>query len=387
MSNDARNIVVLGSTGSVGTNTLDVISQSGGRLRPWAISAHSRLGDAIQQVEQHQIRHLALTDPAVAEKLGPGALPDGTQVHVGAEALDELVARSEVDTVVSAIVGIAGLRSTWAALAAGKRVALANKETLVVAGKLVHDLVTQTEAELIPIDSEHSAIYQALSAGRREDVARLILTSSGGPFHGYSSAQLANVTLEQALAHPTWDMGPRITIDSATMMNKALEIVEARWLFDIPSDQIDVVVHPQSVVHSMVEFVDGSVVAQMSPPDMRLPIQLALSLPERWPCHAAKMDFSQISRLDFIPPDTECFPAIDLGHEVAARGGTAGVVMNAAKESAVGRFMDGQLEFHEIVPICQQLVSEHPYNAEPNMEQLLQLDHWARQEVSKKVCT
>jgi len=305
----------------------------------------------------------------------------------GPDALTIVAMSPEVDTVVSAIVGSAGLRGTLAALDAGKRVALANKETMVVAGSLVNKKISLSGAALIPIDSEHSAIFQAFASGRRQDVRRVILTASGGPFRQYGASQLESVTVEQALNHPTWDMGPKITVDSATMMNKALEIIEARWLFDLAPDQIDVVIHPQSVVHSMVEFVDGSVVAQLSPPDMRLPIQYALSYPERWDGPAHRLDLSKSTQLEFYPPDFERFPAIPLGLEVARKGGSAGVVVNAANESAVEKFLLGQLQFTEIVPACRAVLENHHYDPNPGLDDLLSLDAWAREETDKWACT
>ncbi|HEY2250588.1 MAG TPA: 1-deoxy-D-xylulose-5-phosphate reductoisomerase, partial [Planctomycetaceae bacterium] len=270
MAQSVTNVAVLGSSGSVGRSTLEVIAASQGRLAAVGLSAHGSLNLLEQQAAAVGPRWIVATD---AERAAgwTWSLPRGVELLVGPAALEAAVARPEVDVVVTAIVGAAGLRSTWAALAAGKRVALANKETLVVAGPLVMQLARETGATIIPVDSEHSAIFQCLGAGRRADVQRVVLTASGGPFRRYTVEQLANVTADEALRHPTWTMGRKITVDSATLMNKALEIIEARWLFDLEPDRIGVVIHPQSVVHSMVEFVDGSVVAQLSPPDMKLP--------------------------------------------------------------------------------------------------------------------
>jgi 1-deoxy-D-xylulose-5-phosphate reductoisomerase len=386
MPDTPQHVAVFGSTGSIGTSALDVIAASD-RLELLAISAHSRLEQAAEQARRLAPKFLVATCTETAERFDASQLPACTQFLVGQEALDRVIADPALDTVVAAIAGSAGLRSTWAALQAGKRVALANKETMVMAGPLVSELIGLSGAKLLPVDSEHSAIFQALSAGRREDVQRVILTTSGGPFRDFNKQQLARVTVGQALEHPTWEMGQKITIDSATMMNKALEIVEARWLFDLRPEQIEVVVHPQSVVHSMVEFADGSTIAQMSPPDMRMPIQLALSHPQRWPCPAAKLDFTRPTRLEFHPPDLERFPALALGMEVARLGGSAGAVVNAANEAAVQGFIDGQLEFIEIVPICQRVLKEHTFEPHPTLEQLLQFDQWARREVTKWVCT
>jgi len=376
-------VAVLGSTGSIGKSTLDVIAASGGRFVPHLLAAHRSVGPLLEQAREFRPRWVVVTDPAAAAEIGPASLPPGTQLAVGEEALDDLVAAPVVDRVVSAIVGAAGLRSTWAAVAAGKTVALANKETLVMAGPLVMRLAAGSGATILPVDSEHSAIHQALCSGRPIEVARILLTASGGPFRTRSRESLATVTPAEALRHPTWAMGPKITVDSATMMNKALELIEARWLFDVPAEKLGVVVHPQSIVHSLVEFVDGSVIAQMSPPDMRLPIQYALSYPERLAGPARRMDFSQAARLDFEPPDPDRFPALRLGDAAAARGGTAGAVLNAANEEAVRGFLDGAIAFTDIADICARLLDEHPYQAEPSLGDVLRLDAWARQEVVK----
>jgi 1-deoxy-D-xylulose-5-phosphate reductoisomerase len=383
MTKRVANVAVWGSTGSVGRNTLEVVEANSDRLKVVALSAHSNVAEAVRQAQRLKPRWVVATDLKEADSPAWRALPRETKLLVGAEHVETLSACDEVDVVVSAIVGSAGLRGNWAALEAGKRVALANKETLVVAGPLIMDLVRRSNAEIVPVDSEHSAIFQSLSAGRAGEVRRVILTASGGPFRQSTPEELARVTVADALDHPTWEMGPKISVDSATMMNKALEIIEARWLFGLQADQIEVVVHPQSIVHSMVEFVDGSIVGQMSPPDMKLPIQYALSHPHRWPGPAAKLDWSRVARLDFEPPDPVRFPALELGREVARSGGTAGAVLNAANEAAVQRFLEGDLPFTDIVPVCRSILKHHHFDAQPTLEQLLQLDRWARQEVSK----
>jgi 1-deoxy-D-xylulose-5-phosphate reductoisomerase len=301
----------------------------------------------------------------------------------GPDALIHLASHPAADVVVAAVVGSAGLNGAWAALETGKTLALANKETLVMAGPLVMDLAKRRNAKILPVDSEHSAVYQALACGHRKEVRRIVLTASGGPFRRHTREQLARVTIEDALAHPTWRMGKKITVDSATMMNKALEIIEARWLFDLAPEQIDVVIHPQSVVHSFVEFVDGSVLAQLSPPDMKLPIQFALTWPERWPSPSAKLDWSTAWNLEFEPPDEDRFPALRLGHEVARSGGTSGAVLNAANEAAVARFLAGTLRYHQIVPCCQAVLEHHEFDPRPSLEQLVKLDTWSREEVAQ----
>jgi 1-deoxy-D-xylulose-5-phosphate reductoisomerase len=280
-------------------------------------------------------------------------------------------------------VGAAGLEGTWAALEAGKTVALANKETLVVAGPLVMDLARRRGATILPVDSEHSAIFQAMASGRPREVRRVILTSSGGPFRGRSARELAGVTPEEALRHPTWKMGPKISIDSATLMNKALEVIEARWLFGLEPDQIEVVVHPESVVHSMVEFVDGSVVAQLSPPDMKLPIQYAFTYPDRVEGRCPRLDLARPMALHFEPPDRETFPALDLGFEVMRRAGTAGAALNAANEAAVGRFLGGEIGFLDIPRACRAALDHHPFDPRPALDDLWRVDARARQEVAR----
>jgi 1-deoxy-D-xylulose-5-phosphate reductoisomerase len=382
MTHRVTQVAVLGSTGSIGTSTLDVIAGSAGRLAAIALSAHSSLDRLARQAADIRPQWLVATDAAAAARYPWPELPCGVELLVGTDGLISAVTRPEVDVVVSAIVGSAGLRGTWAALEAKKTVALANKETLVMAGPLVTDLARRRGARILPVDSEHSAVFQALQAGRREELRRIVLTASGGPFRKHTREQLKNVTVADALAHPTWAMGRKISVDSATMMNKALEIIEARWLFDLTAEQIDVVIHPQSVVHSLVEFVDGSVVAQLSPPDMKLPIQYALTWPERQPGVAAKFDWGRGMQLEFEPPDFDRFPALPLGIEAARAGGTAGAVLNAANEAAVAGFLNGELKYIEIVPVCRDVLAHHNFDPNPSLDQLIALDGWARREVT-----
>ncbi len=379
-------VAVLGSTGSIGTSTLDVIAASEGRFEAFLLAAHRSVKHLLAQAQACRPAWVVVVDSEAAHEIGAAALPRGTRLAVGPEALDDLVRSADVDRVVSAIVGAAGLRSTWAALEAGKTVALANKETLVMAGPLVTDLAARCGGRIVPVDSEHSAIHQALRSGTAAEVARIVLTASGGPFRRRPVETLADVTRDEALRHPTWSMGPKITVDSATMMNKALELVEARWLFGVPAEKLDVVVHPQSIVHSMVEFVDGSVMAQLSPPDMRLPIQYALAYPDRFAGPARRFDFSRAVALEFEPPDPERFPAVRLGHEAAARGGTCGAVLNAANEEAVRGFLDGELRFTDIAEICRRVLDEHPFSPGPSLDEVRRLDAWARREVTKWAC-
>ncbi len=386
MSDRVKNVVVLGSTGSIGRSTLDVIASSDGKLRAVALSAHSGTKLLEQQARAVRPRQIVVTDPDAAARHDFSTLPDGVELLVGPDAIAEVVTQGDVDIVVSAIVGSAGLQGTWAALEAGKTVALANKESLVVGGPLVTKLAKQRQAILLPVDSEHSAIFQALQAGRREEVRRVVLTASGGPFRNYTDEQLERVTVAEALAHPTWDMGRKITVDSATMMNKALEIIEARWLFDLDADRIGVVIHPQSVVHSMVEYIDGSVIAQMSPPDMKLPIQYALSWPRRCEGTASKLDWDRAMTLQFEPPDFERFGALRLGLEAAGAGGTAGAVLNGANEAAVAAFLDGKMPFSRIVPACREILEHHNFDPNPTLQQVLEADGWARREIVRWIC-
>jgi len=379
-------VAVLGSTGSIGRSTLDVIAAAEGRLSAHVLAAHTPVSHLLDQAARFRPRWVAITDPTAAAGIGAAALPSGTSLAVGPDALDDLMADPAIDRVVSAIVGAAGLRSTWAAVEAGKTIALANKETLVMAGPLVIRRAGETGARIIPVDSEHSAIHQALACGRPGEVRRIVLTASGGPFRTRPRESLADVTPAEALRHPTWSMGPKITIDSATMMNKALELVEARWLFGLPASKLAVVVHPQSIVHSLVEFVDGAIIAQLSPPDMRLPIHYALFHPVRVAGPARRLDFNAAMSLDFEPPDLARFPAVRLGQEAAARGGTAGAVLNAANEEAVRGFLDGALRFTDIAEVCRRALAEHPFQEHPTLDDIRRLDAWARQEVGKWAC-
>ncbi|MBX3427262.1 MAG: 1-deoxy-D-xylulose-5-phosphate reductoisomerase [Pirellulales bacterium] len=386
MTTAAKRVAVFGSTGSIGASALEVIEASGGALQAIALSAHSRVDELAAQAKRFRPRWIIASNPEAAVRLDRKKLPRNCELLVGPEALTKVAQHADVDVLLAGIVGRAGLESTWAALEHGKTVALANKETMVMAGELVSRLVAEKGGRLLPVDSEHSALFQALQSGSTEEVARLVLTASGGPFKNWPLHELQQITVAEALAHPTWTMGPKITIDSATMMNKALEIVEARWLFGVSAEKIEVVIHPQSVVHSLVEFVDGSVVAQMSPPDMRLPIQYALHYPERVAGVARRIDWRQPFRLEFEPPDRDRFPAIALGEEAARAGGSAGAVLNAANEAAVAQFLEGDLHFTEIVPACRSVLKAHQFESRPTLEQLCQLDRWARQEISRWVC-
>lgn len=377
-------VVVLGSTGSIGKSTLNVIEHDATRrLRAWGLSAHTSWAGLVEQARAFRPRFVTVGDLKGYEALRDDLRDADVEVLAGRDGIIRMVQDPSTDRVLSAIVGAAGLEGTWAALEAGKTVALANKETLVVAGPLVMELAAERGARILPVDSEHSAIFQALGAGVAGDVKRVILTSSGGPFRGRTRGELEGVTPEEALNHPTWRMGPKISIDSATLMNKALEVIEARWLFGLEPEQIEVVIHPESVVHSMVEFVDGSVVAQLSPPDMRLPIQYALTYPQRLPCPGPRLDLTRRTALHFEPPDRETFPCLDLGFEVMAKGGTAGAALNAANEAAVGRFLDGEVGFLDIPRACRAALDSHEFDPRPSLDQLWKVDAKVRLEVKR----
>lgn len=375
-----KRLVLLGSTGSIGTSTLDVVAEHPGELCVVGLAAGRNWKALAEQAARHRVRDVAIADEAFADDL-ERACPPGTRVYRGPRGLVELVERADANFVLSAIVGAAGLPATLRAVDLGIDVGLANKESLVVAGSLLVPLARERGAALLPVDSEHSAVFQALASGRREDVARVYLTASGGPFRTASAAEIRNATVAQAMNHPTWSMGPKITIDSATMMNKTLEVIEAHWLFDLAADQIEVLVHPESIVHSMVEFHDGSTIAQLGAPDMRLPIQFALTYPRRLPSVAPRLRWSEARKLHFEPPDFERFPALRLGYEVIRRGGTSGAVLNAANEAAVDEFRGGRRTFGDIAHMVEDIMQRHAWIAQPTLEELMACDAWARNEV------
>ena len=370
-----RQVAILGSTGSIGRQALDVIAAHPQRFEVVALAAGRNADVLCEQAETFGVTTVALADTAAAaaarERLG-----DGVEVIDGDDAATT-VAAMPADVVLNGMVGSRGLRPTLAALEAGTRLALANKESLIVGGSLVTSARARVD-QLIPVDSEHSALAQCLRAGSRQEVARLIITASGGPFRGRRAASLADVTVDDALAHPTWDMGAVITINSATLANKGLEVIEAHLLFDIPYDAIEVVVHPESIVHSMVEFIDGATVAKLSPPDMRLPIQWALGWPDRLPYAPTRMDWSQALTLQFEPLDADTFPMVDIAVHAGRLGGTAPGVFNAANEEAVSAFLDGRLGFLGVADTVAAVLEEHTSVAAPDLDAVLAAEHWAR---------
>jgi 1-deoxy-D-xylulose-5-phosphate reductoisomerase len=374
-----KRIAILGSTGSIGRSALEVIEHLGPPYRAAALTAHRQGDKLLDQARRHRPAAVAISDDA--------ALPDdvarrleetGAQLYRGETGLVDLVRRDDVDIVLAAIVGAAGLPAVLAAVRAGKTLALANKESLVVAGSLLIPEARRRNVPILPVDSEHSAIFQALLAGRLPEVRRVILTASGGPFRTWPKDRIDAATLDDALAHPTWRMGNKVTVDSATMFNKGLELIEACWLFDLPPSKIEIVIHPESVIHSMVEFVDGSTIAQLSPPDMRTPIQYALTHPDRLPGTSRRLDLTKPSALHFEPPDPGRFPAIGIAYDVAERGGTLGAVMNAANETAVSAFIAGNLPFGEIPRTVALTIDAHRVQASPTLDDLLAADRWAR---------
>ena len=373
-----KRIAILGSTGSIGCAALEVIEHLGPPYQAVALSAHRQAAKQLEQVRRHKPSAVAVSDEAVSADVAAEIGKAGGTMYRGAEGLVRLVEREDVDVVLAAIVGAAGLPAALAAVRAGKTLALANKESLVVAGSLLVPEARRRNVPILPVDSEHSAIFQAVQAGRLPEVRRVILTASGGPFRKWSKQQIENATLGDALAHPTWRMGNKITVDSATMFNKGLEIIEACWLFGLPPSKVEVVIHPESVVHSMVEFVDGSTIAQLSPPDMRTPIQYALTYPERRDGIGPRLDLTKAFALHFEPPDVERFPALKIAYDVAERGGTLGAVMNAANETAVSAFIAGNLPFGEISRVVGLTIRAHAARPSPSLDDLLRADREAR---------
>ncbi len=375
-----QQVIILGSTGSIGESALSVLSELADAFEVVGLAGGSQWQKLAQQARYWNPKFVALADADHQDSLKE-LLPDGCQLIDGDDSLTRLVEAVECDCVISAVVGAAGLPATLRAVQLGRKVALANKEPLVIAGELMMKTAERTGATILPIDSEHSAVFQALQAGQHDDVERIVLTASGGPFRDASEEELENATVESALNHPTWSMGPKITIDSATMMNKALEIIEARWLFDFESEQIDVVIHPESILHSMVEFCDGSVIAQMGTPDMRTPIQYALTYPRRYPCPASRLSLTDLGQLTFSEPDTHRFPSLRLGHQVATQGGSTGAVFNAANEVCNDLFRLGKIGFCDIVRLTEEVLNTHERRNNPTLEELIDADNWARQEV------
>jgi 1-deoxy-D-xylulose-5-phosphate reductoisomerase len=377
-----RTVSVVGSTGSIGTQTLEVVAAEPDRYRIVALGAARSVDLLVEQTHAVRPERVAIADASLAADL-EARVPKGTEVWAGPEALAAIAREAEV--VVNGVVGFAGLPVTLAALEAGRRLALANKESLIAGGPVVQRARATPGAEILPVDSEHAAVHQCLRAGPIDRLARIVLTASGGPFRGRTAAELAGVTVADALAHPTWSMGPKITVDSSTLMNKGLEVIEAHELFGAAYDQIEVVVHPQSIVHSMVEFTDGSTVAQVSQPDMRLPISYALAYPDRGEVAFGALDWSAVGRLDFEAPDRAAFPCLDLAYEAGREGGTAPAWLNAANEIAVAAFLVGRISWKSIADVCKETLVRHHGTKPMSIDVVLDADRQAREQARRVV--
>lgn len=378
-----KNVVILGSTGSIGKNALDVIRNLRHKYKVVGLSANSRWELLAKQVEEFKPKSVSLADGRWIKELKNKLPQNSVQILTGTDSVKEMVSGDDVDIVISAIVGAAGLPAAIEVIKNGKTLALANKEALVMAGGIIVSMAREKGVSIIPIDSEHSAILQALRAGHPNEVKKVIITASGGPFRDYPKEKLSEVTKEEALNHPTWQMGQKITIDSATLMNKALEIIEAKWLFNLDSTQIDVLIHPESIVHSLVEFCDGSVIAQMGLPDMKVPIQYALTYPYRENGNVESLDLAKLGSLNFRKPDMDKFPALRLGYEVVKKGGTMGATLNAANEIAVQAFLDRKIKFTDITKTVEHVMKEHNFIKDPTLQDIMDADAHARKETKK----
>jgi len=378
MSEGKRRVAILGSTGSIGTQALDVIRRNPGRFEVELLSANCNAGLLAAQAREFDANNVVICDESRYNELSDLLSGSSSKVFAGADSLCALAAAKDVDIVIGAMVGFSGLKPTLAALEAGKIVALANKETLVSAGAVVTECAASHDAPILPVDSEHSAIFQCLMAAAGNQVEKLHLTASGGPFRTWTKDRIAAAKASDALKHPNWDMGAKVTIDSATMMNKGFELIEARWLFDMPPERINVVVHPESVIHSMVEFGDGAVIAQLSCPDMRQPISFALGFPERLETGGKKLDFAKLGGLSFEKPDTERFPCLALAIEAIARGGNIPCALNAANEIAVKAYLEDRIGFYDIPRICEKVISAVDFAAKPGLDGIFATDSAAR---------
>ncbi len=379
-----KNVAILGSTGSIGKNSLKVLSNFPEQFKVQYLTINKNIDGILEQIQQFKPRGVVVLDEAASREL-KSRITDSTEILCGEEGLLEIVQRDDVDIVISSLVGFAGLKPTMKAIEAKKKIALANKETLVVAGEIIMNLVRQHGVALLPVDSEHSAIFQCLVGEESKHVAKIILTASGGPFRTKSKDELKHVTIEQALNHPNWKMGSKITIDSATLMNKGLEVIEAHWLFGVLPDKIDVVIHPQSIIHSMVEFVDGSVKAQLGVPDMKIPIQYALTYPDRAQSAFARVSFPQLKEMTFFEPDKEKFPCLQLAFDAIKTGGTMPAVMNAANEIAVEKFLDDKITFLRIPQLISKTMGAHVSTPHPTIDNIIDADVWARHYVKSFV--
>ncbi|MBE5829195.1 MAG: 1-deoxy-D-xylulose-5-phosphate reductoisomerase [Butyrivibrio sp.] len=369
-----RKIVLLGSTGSIGTQTLDVVRNNKEELEVVGIAANSSVDKVEEQVREFHPRYVAMFDSKAAAELKDRSRDLGIDVLSGMEGLLEIVSVPEADTVLTAVVGMIGIQPTIRAIEAGKDIALANKETLVCAGHIIMPLAREKGVSILPVDSEHSAIFQSLNGEPRDKVEKILLTASGGPFRGKKRSELEKMTAADALKHPNWDMGPKVTIDSSSLVNKGLEVMEARWLFDVSLDNIEVVVHPQSIVHSAVQYVDGAVMAQLGVPDMKLPIQYALFYPDRRPMAEKRLDLFELHSLTFEKPDTDTFRGLKLAFDAARRGGSMPTVFNAANEMAVKRFLKGDIRYLQIYEMIEKAMENHKVIENPDVSQILAVE-------------
>jgi len=375
-----KKVVILGSTGSIGRSALQVLKVFKDRFEVFGLSAHKNFGLFKNQIKEYKPEVVVLTQEESYEKIKQEFSGDKIKIYYGIDNIKQMVSLPKVDIVINAIVGSAGLLPSFFSLQAGKTLALANKESLVMAGELLTALAKKKKLEILPVDSEHSAIKQCLLAGKKKEVKRLILTASGGPFYLSKKRDLSKVSVSQALSHPTWEMGRKVTVDSATLMNKGLEVIEAHWLFGIPASQMKVMIHPQSVVHSMVEFVDGTIIAQMSKPDMKMPLQYALLYPERVETNESFLDLTRVKNLTFLEPDLRRFPGLKLCYFALELGGTAPGVLNAANEVAVESFLNKKISFDKIPMLVRKVLSSHKVKEKPGLEEILEADRWAREE-------
>ena len=380
-----QTVAILGSTGSIGTQTLDVIDRHSELFEVYALTAHSNIDLLVEQAKRYRPEVVAIADEHHYKTLREALDGLSVKVFAGADSICQIAAMSPIDTVVTAMVGYSGLLPTVRAIEAGKKIALANKETLVVAGELVTDLALRNRVDIVPIDSEHSAIFQCLVGENENSVEKLILTASGGAFRDTPKDDLRLAKAADALRHPTWKMGAKITIDSATMMNKGFEVIEARWLFDIPIDKIEVIIHPQSIVHSMVQFCDGSIKAQLGQPDMRHPIQYALTFPDRLDAQVERANLADIHQLTFERPDYEKFRNLGLAYDALRRGGNIPCILNAANEVAVDAFLKGKIGFFAMSDIIEQTISETAFISSPTLDDYIATDREARARTSEKI--
>lgn len=379
----AKEIAILGSTGSIGVQTLDVARNM--NLRVAGLTANTNIDILERQAREFMPQAVAVGNDELAYELQKRLKGLDIRIYTGTEGISRVATIESVDTVVTSIVGIAGLIPTIEAIRKKKDIALANKETLVTAGHIVMAEAAKYNVKILPVDSEHSAIFQCLMGNNIKDISKIILTASGGPFRGKKIHELERVGVEDALKHPNWSMGSKITIDSATLMNKGLEVIEAKWLFGLELDKIQVVVHPQSVIHSMVEYTDGSIIAQLGSPDMRIPIQFALSFPDRIHNSFSKLDLLKVKELTFEEPDFETFPCLELAFRALNIGGTMPAVMNAANEAAVGLFLEGNISFLHIPRIIESVMERHIVNIEPSLDDIIEVDRWAREIVVEMI--